>query len=280
MREPLEALLRPVIPSAPAARRAELALAHAVLRFAVREAVLALAPELPEDCEPAAAAAALRDRVAGALGLPEVHAVEAARLVERDGEEVHELSDFELRQELEAAERFLDEAHSHLSAPERALSRLLVRRCLRVGGLALVLALVLGAAGGATWLARRPPDLTVGRPWRASSTYGGWDPASYQPGAPFFFHTNRDASPYIAYDLGDGARFSSVEIVNRTDCCNDRASFLVVETSQDGNKWEEVATHSGAFSSWTARFAQRSARHLRVRSLKPTWLHFARVAVR
>lgn len=254
------------------------------LQQAAHWSVLALDDDLPDDCAPRAAADALVDRVAGTLSLSERHTAQLAELVgERTFVELAALPGLERRQAADALREFVDRAAAQLLAPERALSRLHLRRWSRVLAASLALA---AAATGIAWgvrAATRPPDLAATSRWKASSTYGGWDQAARKvDGASsiIFFHTNHEPSPWVQFDLGDGASFSSVEVANRRDCCSDRASFLVVEVSPDGARWTEIATRSGDFTTWTARFPRQQARYVRVRSLKQTWLHFERVSVR
>ncbi len=246
--------------------------------------LLALADDLADDCEPSVAAAALADGVGERLSLSKAHAAQIAELVgERTFVDLAALPAFERRQAADALREFVERALALLLAPERALSRLVLRRWLRVGAALAALAVVLGGIGWGVWLARRPPDLALTSKWKASSTYGGWNPTLHRVDgqkSTVFFHTNQDPSPWVQFDLGDGASFSSVSVENRRDCCTERASFLVVEVSPDSATWREIATHSGDFTTWTARFAPQRARHVRVRSLKQTWLHFERVSIR
>ena len=70
-------------------------------------------------------------------------------------------------------------------------------------------------------------------------------------------------------------------MINRRDCCRERASPLVIESSVDQKNWKPLARHDGGFSSWKARFPTERARYLRIQIVAPqvTNLHLAAVRV-
>jgi len=124
-------------------------------------------------------------------------------------------------------------------------------------------------------------ELTLGKPWRASSTMVGngcTSPAQQCAESPnFFFHTLEEASPWVEFDLGTNRKISKVHIDNRADCCSERADPLVIEVSADQKHWRKVSRHDGEFSSWEALFAPVNGRYLRVRLLKQNYLHLVAV---
>jgi hypothetical protein len=167
-------------------------------------------------------------------------------------------------------------------APRSALDRLWYERALRLAmllGIGLVLVVV--------WLSissyrERSNDLAAGKPWRASSEgYAGC--RSPQQSCPqvagFFFHTNEEDKPWLEIDLGASQTFSAVRVKNRTDCCRERATPLVVEVSENRQDWKTVATRPNTFTSWKAEFEPTQARWVRLRAQRRTLLHFSEVRV-
>jgi hypothetical protein len=165
----------------------------------------------------------------------------------------------------------------------RARDALWIQRILR---LCLLLVMVVGLIGGVRWVMSRSEqarDLAVGKPWRASSTMGGFGCTSplQECGekTDFFFHTTDEKSPWLEIDLGTPSNFSAVRVENRRDCCFDRAVPLIVEVSNDQKNFREVARQTTSASSWLARFAPTNARYVRLRVARQSMLHLARVRV-
>ncbi len=165
----------------------------------------------------------------------------------------------------------------------RKIARLQLQRWVRSS---LLLAFVVGVALLVNWGARRvlaQPDLAAGKPWTASSQFVPCYPAERRCGdarTDIFFHTNEDQEPWVQIDLGQPQEFSRLEIVNRGDCCPDRAIPLVVEVSNDAQTWREVARQERSFDTWDTRITPARARYVRAKALRKTWLHLERVTVR
>jgi F5/8 type C domain len=165
----------------------------------------------------------------------------------------------------------------------RQVARLQTQRWVRSS---LLLAFVVSAALLIGWGARRVlthPDLSAGKPWKASSQFVPCHPAEHRCGdahTDIFFHTNEDHEPWVQIDLGQPQEFSRIEVVNRRDCCPDRAVPLVVEVSNDAQAWREVARQNTTFNTWDTRIAPTRARYVRARALRKTWLHLERVTAR
>jgi hypothetical protein len=94
------------------------------------------------------------------------------------------------------------------------------------------------------------------------------------------FHTEQENNPWVEYDLGAPKPIHRVEVANRSDCCDDRAIPLVVELSNDRTNWTEVARRDSEFQSWTAKFATKTVRYVRLRVPRVTALHLKEVVVR
>ncbi len=171
-----------------------------------------------------------------------------------------------------------------IEAPRVRLDRFWFQRLTRMS---LVVALVGGIVGGVVWtrsLQERRRDIARGKEWRASSAFPGItpcaSPAQECTESPFFFfHTLDEDKPWIEIDLGSKQRFTGTRIVNREDCCADRAVPLAVEVSSDHKSWREVARRTEVFGDWKASFNPVSARWVRVRTLKRATLHLHRVMI-
>jgi len=176
-----------------------------------------------------------------------------------------------------AARAFVKTLIDRKLGPERRIGRLLVQRGVRMGmTLLTTVALLVGGVLLYKELTTGP-DLAKGKPWRTSSTNEGVPKAAKNE---YFFHTLEEKNPWVEIDLQQATPVSVVNIINRRDCCPDRAVPAVVEVSTDQERWHEVARRADTFSSWRARFTPTRARYVRVRAAKRTILHLSAVQVR
>jgi hypothetical protein len=152
-------------------------------------------------------------------------------------------------------------------------------RCpwLRVGLVgAAVLLLVIGAR-----VLLLGPNLAEGKPFRLSSNFSGWTACLAQNNCMgLMFHTETESAPWIEFDLGAPRKVSRIEVINRSDCCADRAVPLIIELSTDQTSWTQVARRDAEFGTWTAKFHPKVARYVRLKTLKRTALHLKSIAVR
>ena len=81
-----------------------------------------------------------------------------------------------------------------------------------------------------------------------------------------FFHTEMQRSPWVSFDLDHPVDVRAVTVVNRGDCCDDRAVPMVVEVSADNATWNEVGQRTETFKRWELRFAGAPWPHRRPRS--------------
>jgi len=168
-------------------------------------------------------------------------------------------------------------------APEHRLERAFARRLVRSGVAVLVLALagICGAQAGARLALGL--NLAEGKPWRASSTYKGFSAeAGMCDGnkTRIFFHTNREQEPWVELDLGAPTLIKRVDVRNRRDCCRDRSFPLAVESSLDGQDWQELGRQTEPFSKWALEFEPTNARYVRAKALKRTFFHLESIEVR
>jgi len=164
-----------------------------------------------------------------------------------------------------------------MDGPRRHVKRVFAQRWLRVG---LVAAVVLVLAIGArVWTLG--PNLAQGRPFRLSSTFSGWAGCLANNGCSgLMFHTETENNPWVEIDLGAPKKVHRVEVINRGDCCADRAAPLIAEISNDRTTWTQVARREEPFGTWKASFPSRVARYVRLRAARHTVLHLQGVAVR
>ena len=126
------------------------------------------------------------------------------------------------------------------------------------------------------------PDLAAGRPWIASSAAMTCMPSAGNCGGgalPVFFHTTLEDRPWVRIDLGSVHDVTSVRVQNRQDCCQERATPLVVEVSEDAMGWSPVARRDQVFEEWRAAFPSRRARYVRLRVDRLSVLHLQEVSV-
>lgn len=164
-----------------------------------------------------------------------------------------------------------------MDAPRRRVGQVFAQRWLRVALAGAVLLALLIAARA--WMVG--PNLAAGRPYRLSSTFSGWAGCLANNGCSgLMFHTETENDPWIEIDLGAPKKVSRVEVINRGDCCADRAVPLVAEVSTDRLKWTQVARREEPFGTWKASFPAHVARYVRLRATRHTVLHLQGVVVR
>jgi len=158
--------------------------------------------------------------------------------------------------------------------------RALAARHPRAAALLVGLCALLGAGFlASSWLA---PDLAEGKGWSASSAWGPFPLAGAMIGdAPLDgrFHTNDEPYPWVVVDLGKVHDVHAVKVDNRVNCCRERAVPLRIELSLDNVTFVRVAYRRALFESFTARFATRKARYVRLIVDRRSTLHLRRVAV-
>jgi hypothetical protein len=166
-------------------------------------------------------------------------------------------------------------------AQQRPRARAMAQRIARTGAF---VAFVLGIAVCAAVLIpslMRPPNLLEHSARRTSSSYSGFSPdAGTLDGkrTRLFLHTDQEYDPFVEFDMGKVQTLRHFEVRNRRDCCDDRALPLVIETSVDGKRFDEVARRVAPFKTFETDVRATQARFVRVHVPKKTWLHLERVA--
>jgi hypothetical protein len=227
--------------------------------------------ELPQD---------LLEFAAG--GTEELRAVKVA-LVERGFVQTAELPREALPGDAKVAREFAHALVRKKLLPEARVGSLLLQRAARSIGLTvLTVALIVGGILTYQRLTLKP-DLAAGKPWRASSSLDTCKPQEHYCASArtdIFFCTVEEPNPWVEIDLGKPTDFSRLDVVNRSDCCGERAAPLAAEVSLDQKTWREVARRTDSFSEWSPKFAPQKARYVRLRALRRTILHLEKVAVR
>lgn len=169
-----------------------------------------------------------------------------------------------------------------LDRPRDELNALWLRRMVRTSIVFFVLGGLFLASLTVRNLREQSSDLAQSRAWRVSSSSvtGCASPQQYCDESPgFFFHTGEERDPWVELDLEAPRDFSALRIINRRDCCAERASPLVLEVSSDKEKWRQIARREGTFRSWRVDVGQQRARYVRVRAVGLKLLHLAAVRV-
>lgn len=187
------------------------------------------------------------------------------------------------REHAQRLQRSVRELLNTLALPEQRVRRVRLQRWVRIGVPLLALLGVIVASVVAITIALQPPNLLAGKPWRTSSSHPGFVVATREMDGrkvDFFFHTNEDLSPWIEYDLGKPTRFSALRVVNRGDCCADRAIPIVLEASDDRVNWRPVIRRTEPFTTWSQKLPAFSGRYVRLRVDRQSWLHLDKVELR
>jgi hypothetical protein len=223
---------------------------------------------------------ALLANAAGGEGA--VHALEAALKVESFAEFAELLREEQARQARDLAV-FARALLTSVEAPRVRVDKLYFRRIFRTGGVFALVAVLLGIALSARAWHERERDYARGRPYHTSSQYPGVgckSPDQDCPESPFFFfHTMEEDRPWVEIDLGGKRHFSAVRVINREDCCGERAVPLAIEVSSDHKTWREVARRDDTFNTWYKEFSPVTARYVRAIILKKGILHLRRLSV-
>ena len=171
---------------------------------------------------------------------------------------------------------------ARLEAREPSAPTLVFQRTFRMLGAGIALVGLFWAGSFVLDFWETKANLALGKPWTTSSTYEFVCQSPHHECGQlkgYFFHTKDDDSPWFEVDLKKPETFSKVRVINRRECCGERALPLVVEVSQDHHSWREVSRRVDGFQDWTARFAPVSARWVRVRTARRSMLHLNDVRV-
>jgi hypothetical protein len=187
------------------------------------------------------------------------------------------------REHVKRLQRSVRELLNTMALPEQRVRRVRLQRWVRIGVPLVALLGVLVAAVLAIMAALQPPNLLAGKPWRTSSTIPNFSATAREVDGrkiDIFFHTNEELNPWIEYDLGKPTRITGLHIVNRGDCCADRAIPIVLEASDDRTTWKPVLRRDEPFTTWTQTIAAFTARYVRLRVDKQSWLHLEKFELR
>ena len=178
------------------------------------------------------------------------------------------------------------EAHARaldtLEVNTRAEQRLVRRQQLTVGSFAVMVCLMASIVGRLLLIHSAPVDLAQGKPFTLSTKWADCHPERNECGGfptRILFHTTSEPSPWYQVDLGAPTSFSSATVVNRQDMAMPLAVPLIVEVSDDGKAFHEVARRNEVFNAWLATFPPQTARYFRLRVDRTSTLHLESVQV-
>lgn len=180
----------------------------------------------------------------------------------------------DLRRAVEVVEHLLEEPARRLREDRVDHTR---RLLLGAGGMLGVLLLL--ALLRAAWPRN---NLAQGKPWRASSAAARCRPAEGRCGeekTAILFLTKQEASPWFEVDLQQRHLVQKVRVKNRSDGFQERAVPLVLELSEDGKVWRQVARQEEVFSTWEVPVPMLVTRYVRLRVDRVSTLHLESVEV-
>jgi F5/8 type C domain len=129
-------------------------------------------------------------------------------------------------------------------------------------------------------------NLAAGRNAYQSSTYEGASASRAVDGntdgnfaSGSVTHTNYEASPWWAVDLGSVRGIGGLVIYNRTDCCSDRLSDFDILLSDDGSNWWTAAILNGTASTKLRVPLRKMGRYVAVQLRGTNHLNLAEVQV-
>ncbi|HEX7500140.1 MAG TPA: hypothetical protein VF524_07510, partial [Polyangia bacterium] len=136
-------------------------------------------------------------------------------------------------------------------APYRTLAAALARLLGVVAALALVVLLTASALSPGIRGRLFPRDLAQGRRWTACSSDDGMPKSGVGPSSNgnMFFHTTAVDRAWVEIDLGAEHAIRGLLVMNRADCCQERALPLNFEIF-DGTGWRLVAQRRVPFATW------------------------------
>jgi hypothetical protein len=151
------------------------------------------------------------------------------------------------------------------------------------GGVALLSAVVflLAIAVSPSLRARCfPTDLAAGRPWTVPNSQDGYPSSGNGPSSAgnTLFHTTSLDSPSVEIQLDGEHVIRKIVVVNRADCCQERALPLNVEILGSAG-WKLIAQRRAAFSTWEYDVEPVRASVIRVRRPGSGYFHLKRISV-
>jgi hypothetical protein len=166
----------------------------------------------------------------------------------------------------------------------RSVRAVKIRRALHLG--AIVLGFLLAITALVVWLTR-PKNIARGKPVSSS----GLNPDSTAPDdglvdgdtrGSYGIHTSKGPNPWVAIDLGKTHSIGRIEIFNRGDGWLDDGLPMVLEVSEDGSTYTEIAVRKKRFTHtapWVERLGGKPARWVRVRGRTGSYVALSEIEV-
>jgi uncharacterized membrane protein len=155
----------------------------------------------------------------------------------------------------------------------RTVAEIRFTRSARIGTLALVAAVALGAL---VWPIFAPENIALNKPVSVS----GVQPGSTSPpsgltdgvtSGSYGVHTTFSDNPWVQVDLGAVYAVGSVKIYNRGDDAFDAGLPMTLQLSENGRDFVDIETRKTTFSQkapWKANTGHRLARYIRIRGTR------------
>ncbi|HEX4338003.1 MAG TPA: discoidin domain-containing protein [Polyangiaceae bacterium] len=151
---------------------------------------------------------------------------------------------------------------------------------------ALIVAGLVASLGAIAVEFVRPENIALHRPTKASSHALGTRPSGAVNGRiyeQYGFHSEKESSAWWRVDLEQTYAVTRIRVYGRHDCCFDQSIPMVVEVSNDGDHFHQIAGRVEAFDQlepWEITPDEPvKTRFIRVRSLKDTNLVLTEVEV-
>jgi hypothetical protein len=165
----------------------------------------------------------------------------------------------------------------------RTIREIRATRVFRIAGVALLLAYVLFKLAS---LAFASKNVALGKVATASSQRPGTPAATGVNNgvieSAYGVHTNNESNPWVQIDLGASMAIHQVRVYNRGDGWQNEIMPVVLELSDDGKTWSEVARRETLYTRddpWIAKLTGARARYVRVAMPRPGYIALSEVEV-
>lgn len=137
--------------------------------------------------------------------------------------------------------------------------------------------------GSILWATNRRTNVAAGCQATTSSFLAPYQTSLAAPGAvdgnmnTMGFHTNEEEEPWLRIELKQPATISKIIVHNRLEGHTGRAAPLVVEGTEDGTTFKQLARREHDFGVWISEFPETRVTAVRLRAARRTYLHLNEV---
>ncbi len=155
----------------------------------------------------------------------------------------------------------------------RTVAEIRFTRSARIGTLALVAAVAIGALG---WKIISPENIALNKPVSVSGVQPGATspPSGLTDGVTsgsYGVHTSFSDAPWVQVDLGAVYAVDSVKTYNRGDSAFDAGLPMTLQLSENGRDFVDIETRRTSFTQkapWKTKTGHRLARYIRIRGTR------------